>query len=123
SNKLNLITLMSMRLSFTVSIFLLSFLSISRLQAFHTEPESTRDTATAVVVYNADARFLPHPDYGVKDYSRMIDSLVVLDTVPVSLVNQLSVYRMLADKNAGELELVIDSIFEMENVPQPILNA
>src|SRR5690606_23457399 len=61
--------------------------------------------------------------YGVKDYSRMIDSLVVLDTVPVSLVNQLSVYRMLADKNAGELELVIDSIFEMENVPQPILNA
>ncbi|NEN23608.1 peptidoglycan DD-metalloendopeptidase family protein [Cryomorpha ignava] len=112
-----------MRFSFTISVFLLSFLSISKGYAIHTEPESVRDTATAVVVYNADARFLPQANYGVKEYTRMIDSLVVLDTVPVSLVNQLSVYRMLADKNAGELELVIDSIFDMENVPQPVLNA
>lgn len=114
---------MNMRIFFTLITFLGFFLSISQLHAFHTEPESIRDTATAVVVYNADARFLPQPDYGIEEYSRMIDSLVVLDTVPVSLVNQLSVYRMLADKDAGELEHVIDSIFEMENVPQPVINA
>ena len=88
-----------------------------------TEPESSRDTVTAVVIYNAEARFLPLEDYTAIDYSRMIDSLVMLDTVPVHLINQLNIYRVLADKDAVELEMVIDSIFDLDNVPQPVLNA
>jgi len=112
-----------MRFPFTFSFCLLSIFSVSELFAVNTEPESARDTATAVVVYNADARFLPNASYAVEDYNRLIDSLIVLDTVPVSLVNQLSVYRMLAEKSSDELTLVIDSILDMEVVNQPVLNA
>ncbi len=121
SKKHDLIKLFRMR--FPLCIVLFFIFSATTLFANHTEPESARDTAAAVVVYNANARFIPQPDYRISDYSRMIDSLVTLDTVPVSLVNQLNIYRMLADKNADELKLVIDSIFEMESVPAPVLNA
>lgn len=101
------------------------FLLLSELSVFgnFTEPETVRDTAAAVVVYNAEARFLPQEDFKTIDYSHMIDSLVMLDTVPVHLVNQLNIYRILADKDAVELEMVIDSIFDLDNVPQPVLNA
>lgn len=85
--------------------------------------DAPRDTVTAVVVYNAETTFLPELSYRVADYSHMIDSLVMLDTVPVALVNQLNIYRMLASKSTKNLNSVIDSIFDLEFVPQPVLNA
>jgi murein DD-endopeptidase MepM/ murein hydrolase activator NlpD len=84
---------------------------------------TARDTSVAVVVYDARAKFVPDAHLNVEDYSVLIDSLVRLDTVPVSLVNQLNIYRMLAAESTQRLPLVIDSIFEAEDVPQPVLNA
>ncbi len=85
--------------------------------------EPARDTSNAVVVYDADARFIPHASYTAEYYSHIIDSLVRLDTIPVALVNQLNVYRSLAIREPGELAAVIDSIFESPAVPKPVLNA
>lgn len=87
------------------------------------ETEARRDTASAVVVYDADAKFIPNTSMGARDYTQMIDSLVRLDTIPVALVNQLNVYRNLSSRNPGELSQVIDSIFESPHVPKPVLNA
>ncbi len=82
-----------------------------------------RDTATAVVVYNAHTRFIPERHYTSQYYEHMIDSLVRLDKVPVSLVNQLNVYLHLSKRDTDELRQVIDSIFELSSVPQSVLNA
>jgi len=84
---------------------------------------SPRDTASAVVVYNADTQFLPSISYTTDDYSVMIDTLLSLDTVPIALVNQLNVYRMLSRQNKQQLTAVIDSIFEADNIPQTVVNA
>lgn len=85
--------------------------------------KTPRDTASAVVVYNADNTFLPDIHYEVDDYTAIIDSLVQLDTVPVALVNQINIYRMLSTRVPEDLNAVIDSIFELDFVPQPVLNA
>jgi murein DD-endopeptidase MepM/ murein hydrolase activator NlpD len=53
----------------------------------------------------------------------MIDSLLSLDTVPIALVNQLNVYRMLSRQSKHQLTAVIDSIFEADNIPQTVVNA
>ncbi|HKL03714.1 MAG TPA: M23 family metallopeptidase, partial [Cryomorphaceae bacterium] len=90
------------------------------------EPESNpakRDTSTAVVVYDADVKFVPDASLSVDDYSSMIDSLIGLETIPVSLVNQLNVYRTLSRYENEELSFVIDSIFESADIPQTVLNA
>ncbi len=84
---------------------------------------SARDTASAVVVYNADARFIPNISYSTADYTHLIDSLVRLDTIPVTLVNQLNIYRTLSLRKPDELGAVIDSIFESPSVPKPVLTA
>jgi murein DD-endopeptidase MepM/ murein hydrolase activator NlpD len=85
--------------------------------------DAARDTASAVVVYDADAKFIPNTSISVEDYTALIDSLVLLDTIPVALVNQLNVYRTLSLRNPGELSQVIDSIFESPHVPKSVLNA
>jgi len=82
-----------------------------------------RDTSSAVVVYDADVQFMPKADFSPIHYNRVIDSLILLDTVPVELVNQLSIYRALSERNARDLPAVIDSIFESEYVPTSSLNA
>ena len=112
-----------MRLPLILSISWFFLFSGSSVLGNFTEPEASRDTTTAVVIYNAETRFLPQEKFTAIDYTRMIDSLVMLDTVPVHLINQLSIYSVLADKDAVELELIIDSIFDLDNVPQPVLNA
>lgn len=86
-----------------------------------TEKEK-RDTTLAVVVYDADVKFIPKATYTVEDYSLLIDSLVRLESVPVALVNQLNVYRTLA-MNPMKLGSVVDSIFETPNIPKPVINA
>ncbi len=103
------------------TVFLVSLFQFSA----HSSPLSDppRDTVSAVVVYNAEITFLPKLSYRTSDYSRMIDSLVMRDTVPVALVNQLNIYRMLASKSPKKLNMVIDSIFDLDFVPQPVLNA
>ncbi len=103
--------------------FVLSLISLASFALDGDPKNSKRDTSLAVVVYDASAKFIPDVNYDVVDYSAMIDSLVMLDTVPVSLVNQLNIYRMLADKEPEELEAVIDSIFESRHVPMPVINA
>lgn len=103
------------------TIFFFVFLHFSAFSS--TGVDTPRDTVTAVVVYNAETTFVPRATFGVADYSHMIDSLVRLDTVPVSLVNQLNIYRILAAKSPKTLNLVIDSIFDSDFVPQPVLNA
>lgn len=112
-----------MRLPLISIFFCFFFFTAISVIGNNSEHKSARDTATAVVIYNAEARFLPQEDFKPIDYTRMIDSLVMLDTVPVHLINQLSIYRILADKSAEELEMVIDSIFDVDDVPQPVLNA
>ncbi len=82
-----------------------------------------RDTSSAMVVYDAKVRFIPQPDFSDEFYENYLDSLVRLDTVPVDLVNQVSVYKMLSQKRHGELDSVIDSIFDSEYVSQATLNA
>lgn len=87
-------------------------------------PETTpRDTVPAVVVYNAENLFIPKVTYTAEDYSHFIDSLISLDTVPLSLINQMSIYRMLASHEADQLDAVIDSIFESDFIAEPVLNA
>ena len=87
------------------------------------EYEAPRDTSSAVVVYNAETKFLPSISYTTDDYSLWIDSLLSLDTVPLALVNQLNVYRMLSRQSKEQLTAVIDSIFEADNIPQTVVNA
>ncbi len=87
------------------------------------KPATARDTSSAVVVYNADTRFIPEAAYTPEDYAGMIDSLVRLENVPVSLVNQLNVYLHLSKRPSADLSQVIDSLFELPSVPQPVLNA
>ncbi|MCH2215322.1 MAG: M23 family metallopeptidase [Flavobacteriales bacterium] len=82
-----------------------------------------KDTASAMVVYDAQVSFLPQADFSSNYYNEIIDSLVMLDTVPVSLVNQLSIYKTLASKKEVELPAVIDSIFDSREVTQTSLNA
>jgi len=88
-----------------------------------TSDEARRDTCMAVVLYDAETRFIPEPHYDVAYYSEVIDSLVMLDTIPVALVNQLNVYRNLSKRNRTDLVHVIDSIFESPQVPQSVVNA
>jgi murein DD-endopeptidase MepM/ murein hydrolase activator NlpD len=85
--------------------------------------KNNRDTSSAVVVYDAGAKFFPDLSYDERYYKTLIDSLVKLDTVPVALVNQLNVYRSLSKRGADNLNIVIDSIFQLEEVPQHVLNA
>lgn len=90
------------------------------------EKENTavkRDTSSAVVIYDAEAKFIPSSEYDVAFYTDMIDSLVQLDTVPVALINQLNVYRNLTKRKRCELLYVVDSIFESPRVPKPVVNA
>ena len=85
--------------------------------------KSPRDTSSAVVVYNSKTQFQPNISLSTDDYSHMIDSLLHLDTVPIALVNQLNVYRMLSRQSKQQLTVVIDSIFEADNIPQTVVNA
>lgn len=87
------------------------------------DSEAKRDTASAVVLYDAGAKFMPTAAYDVEFYTNMIDSLVRVDPIPVYLVNQLNVYRNLTKRNRSELFHVVDSIFQAPMVPQPVLNA
>ncbi len=106
-----------------ICLLLLSFYSAFSF-AHNGEPDTEkRDTSMAVVIYDANAKFIPDVNFSVVDYSGMIDSLLMLDTVPISLVNQLNIYRMLSEKDQQDLGTVIDSIFEIPNVPMPVLNA
>jgi len=82
-----------------------------------------KDTSSAMVVYDAEVTFLPRPSYDKTYYNQIIDSLVVLDTVPVPLVKQINVYKTLSEKSVSELPVVIDSIFQSETVSQATLNA
>ncbi|MEM9052430.1 MAG: M23 family metallopeptidase [Bacteroidota bacterium] len=82
-----------------------------------------KDTASAMVVYDAKVAFMPQADFSSNYYNEIIDSLVMLDTVPVSLVNQLSIYKTLASKEEADLPAVIDSIFDSREVTQTSLNA
>lgn len=110
----------TMRGTLLIAIF---FGSIS---LFANDPDSEktpRDTASAVVVYDAEVKFLPSIAYRPADYTSMIDSLLLLERVPLSLINQLSIYRMLSAYESDALSNVIDSIFDTNNVPQPTLNA
>ncbi|HKK39787.1 MAG TPA: hypothetical protein VJ949_10245, partial [Cryomorphaceae bacterium] len=66
-----------------------------------------RDTASAMVVYDAEVKFVPRADYSSAHYEKVIDSLVMLDTVPVSLVKQLSIYKRLSEKKPAELPAII----------------
>lgn len=103
---------------------LIALLSVLAANASGGDPEKeTRDTTLAVVVYDADAKYIPDVRSSVSDYSFMIDSLLRLDTVPIYLVNQINIFRMLAEKDADNLDAVVDSIFETRNVPKPVLNA
>lgn len=106
---------------FYSTIFLITLFQFTAQSATPSVPPC--DTVAAVVVYNAETTFMPKLSYRVEDYSHLIDSLVLLDTVPVSLVNQLNIYRTLASKSPENLDQVIDSIFDSEFVPQPVLNA
>src|SRR5690554_568518 len=112
-----------MRLPLISIFFCFFFFTAISVIGNNSEHKSARDTATAVVIYNAEARFLPQEDFKPIDYTRMIDSVVMLDTVPVHLINQLSIYRILADKSAEELQMVIDRIFDVDDVPQPVVTA
>lgn len=85
--------------------------------------EVRRDSCYAVSHFDTDVVFLPRPEYDVYFYTEAIDSLVMLDTIPVSLVNQLNVYRNLTQCNRADLVQVIDSIFESPQVPQSVVNA
>ncbi len=85
--------------------------------------EARRDTASAVVVYNAETWFIPSTKYDVNYYNHLIDSLVRLDVIPVNLVNQLNVYRNLSKYERNQLLNVVDSIFESDNVPRSVVNA
>lgn len=87
------------------------------------DPENKREPSNAIVVYNADATFYPSASYSVEYYSHMIDSLVRLDNIPVTLVNQLNVYRNLSKLKRSELLMVVDSIFECPNIPRTVVNA
>ena len=82
-----------------------------------------RDTASAIVVYDAEVKFVPRADYSAAHYENVIDSLVMLDTVPVSLINQLSIYKTLSEKSPSDLPAIIDSIFDSNEVNQTTLNA
>jgi len=82
-----------------------------------------RDTSSAMVVYDAQVKFVPRIDFSAAHYENVIDSLVLLDTVPVSLVKQLSVYKRLSEKKPSDLPAIIDSIFESNEVNQIALNA
>ncbi len=102
------------------------FLTLLPFLVLATEPESNpakRDTSTAVVVYDADVKFIPEANLTSADYTAMIDSLIGLSSIPVSLVNQLNIYRTLSEYENDELGFVIDSIFETPDVPQTVLNA
>lgn len=102
----------------------LMFLISHSLMAGNPELKKTpRDTSSAVVVYDASATFIPNATLGANDYSALIDSLLMLDSVPLTLVNQLNVYRSLAGKSKYELDVIIDSLFALDVVPQPVLNA
>lgn len=107
-------------LLFAAAIFLISNFSLFAHKLDH---DGTRDTIPAVVIYNSDDYFFPQENFSAGDYSRMIDSLVVLDTIPVHLVNQLNIYRILAQKDAHELQFVIDSLLDAPRVPQMVLGA
>lgn len=87
------------------------------------QDETRRDSCLAVAHYDAQTAFVPLPDYDVHFYTQVIDSLVMLDTIPVSLVNQLNVYRNLTKRTRADLAHVIDSIFESPQVPQSVVNA
>lgn len=87
------------------------------------ENRGGHDTTTAVVVYNADTRFIPDPSHKPAYYYTLIDSLVRMPRIPVTLVNQLSVYHALSKRNPEDLSQVIDSIFELPAVPKPVLSA
>lgn len=89
----------------------------------HEDEKTNRDTTSAVVVYDAEVKFLPSMAYRPSDYTAMIDSLLLLDRVPVSLVNQLSIYRMLAGHASISLNSIVDSLFDTKNVPQSTINA
>lgn len=105
----------------TLLIFLCT--SYSLLASGGDDFNSPRDTSSAVVIYNVNSQFLPSVSYSTDDYSAMIDSLLGLDTVPLALVNQLNVYRMLSRQNQQQLTAVIDSIFEADNIPQTVVHA
>jgi murein DD-endopeptidase MepM/ murein hydrolase activator NlpD len=104
-------------------LFAILSVSVANASLGNPEKKETRDTTLAVVVYDANAKFIPDVESTVSDYSLMIDSLLRLDTVPIHLVNQLNIFRMLSEKDEKNLESVIDSIFETKNVPKPVLNA
>jgi murein DD-endopeptidase MepM/ murein hydrolase activator NlpD len=86
------------------------------------EPE-VRDTSSAVVVYGVEVAFMPKAEFSTVYYDQLIDSLVLLDTVPVPLVNQLSIYKALSKRKPNELPAVIDSIFESDHISASSLNA
>jgi len=93
------------------------------LFSFGFSDPTKKDTASAMVVYDARVAFLPKANFTSNYYQEIIDSLVQLDTVPLSLINQLNIYKTLSSRNEAELPLVIDSIFESQAVTQSALNA
>ncbi len=79
--------------------------------------------STEVVLYDPEVSFVPSRAFEADYYATIIDSLVRLDTLPVALVNQLSVYQKLSTYKRSELLEVVDSIFESPVVPRSVVNA
>ena len=105
------------------TLLILLCTSFSVLATGGDEYKTPRDTSNAVVVYNINTQYIPDVSFTTEDYSAMIDSLLGLNPVPIALVNQLNVYRMLSRQSKEQLMVVIDSIFEADNIPQTVVSA
>jgi len=86
------------------------------------EKGKVKDTVQAVVIYGDDylLKKIQNPDPDLISWT--IDSLLCLDKVPQSLVEQLTLYAELSQKSRDEIVQMIDSLFTLDSIPYPLIN-
>ncbi|MAX81011.1 MAG: hypothetical protein CL843_12665 [Crocinitomicaceae bacterium] len=86
------------------------------------EGDPKKDTVTAVVVYGEEMLLSNVVDLPREQLIRYKDSLATLPTPNLNLISQIELYLKIPELTFDDVFHVIDSLFELEEIPYPLIN-
>lgn len=81
-----------------------------------------QEVAEAVVQYGDDRLADDDAPLSTADIDAMLDSLCALDPAPEELIRDLRLFKRIRSMNEDEVVSLVDSLFELEEVPYALVN-
>lgn len=83
---------------------------------------SNKDTVVAVVMYGNEVLFPNFKDLPPKEAKHLRDSIASLPSTSAKIIEMMDFYIALGEMNKGDMTNLVDSLFEVESIPYPLVN-